>query len=495
MVSIMKNKSIWTKDIEKSGMKILDKDIETDILIIGGGMTGITTAYFLKDSKYKITLVDQNLVGMGVTSKSTAKINYLQETIYTDLINNYSFNIASKYLESQIFAIEEINRIITKEKIKCDLEQVESFVFTDKKKEINKLKTENSFLKKNGVNVKEYKSISPKLKSKYAISVSDTYVFHPLKYLYSLKDICLQNNINIYEKTRIQKIKKTTDGYICFANNNKIKAQKIVLANHYPFFLKPFFMPLKVYTEKSYITASKTRKYKKETFITSNLPTKSIRYHKDKNKYLIYLSNSHNICNDLNEKKNFIKAIKETKKLKLKPEYIWENDDVMTIDRLPYIGCLEKNNTNLLIGTGYNTWGMTNATLAGYILSNILLNHENKYIDLFNPLRTNRFNNLKSYFLILGSTLKSYIGNKIIKNKKWYSNRVKFFKKDGKNLAVYNDGIKKHIVYTTCPHMGCTLIFNEVEHTWDCPCHASRFDLDGKCIKGPSCYDISFEKK
>ena len=91
---------------------------------------------------------------------------------------------------------------------------------------------------------------------------------------------------------------------------------------------------------------------------------------------------------------------------------------------------------------------------------------------------------------------KSFIVNKLIKNKKWYSRRVKFYSYDGKCLAMYKDeNGDKHIVYNKCPHLGCSLIFNEIEKTWDCPCHSSRFDIDGKCIKGPSNYDISYNKK
>lgn len=313
--------------------------------------------------------------------------------------------------------------------------------------------------------------------------------------MYSLKNICEKNNIKIYEQTKILNIKKENNSYICNTENSKIKAKKVIIAWHYPFFLLPYMMPLKVYNEKSYITASITNKYKKETFITSKIPTKSIRYHKEKDPYIIYLSNSHGISNNLNIKSNFNKTLKEVKKLKLHPECIWSNEDLITVDKMPYIGKIEKNNNNLLLGTGYNTWGMTNGILAGCILSDMVLGKHNKYESLTDPLRTINLVNTGNVLINIEKSAKGFIENKVNKNKKWYNKNIKFETRNGKNIAIYNDGKKEHLVYSTCPHMKCTLIFNEIEKTWDYPCHASRFDLDGKCIKGPSNYDISYKEK
>ena len=164
----------------------------------------------------------------------------------------------------------------------------------------------------------------------------------------------------------------------------------------------------------------------------------------------------------------------------------------MTIDFLPYIG---KVNNNLYIGTGYNTWGMTNGVLAGKILSDIILGRDNKCIELFKPKRF-RFLAIFSEILILGSSAYSFIKTRLSRNKRWYSSGVCFKKLGGREVGIYTDlEGEKHMVYNLCPHLKRRLIFNEVEKTWDCPCHGSRFDINGKCIEGPSNYDISYKKK
>ena len=165
---------------------------------------------------------------------------------------------------------------------------------------------------------------------------------------------------------------------------------------------------------------------------------------------------------------------------------MWSNTDIMTNDGFPYIGLIDDN---LLIGTGYNTWGMTNGILAGKILADIILGNDNEYIELFNPKRIN-IASIGGAVMDSGYNVSGYI-NGILTD----SDYIRYEMVDGKEIAIYSDSEGEHKVLTKCPHMGCRLIFNEVEKTWDCPCHASRFDIDGKCISGPSNRDIGVNKE
>ncbi len=480
----MKKKSIWLDNISTPNYKVLNQDLKVDILIIGGGITGLSTLYYLKNTNQKVCLVESNLVGNGITGKSTGKITYLQQTIYQDLEQKYSLDVAKLYLDSQKVAIEEITKIIKKEKISCNLEKVNSYLYAQNEEELKKINKEKNILEDLGIKTFSQDNF---------IYVVDTYVFHPLKFILGLKETCQNSGKEIYEKTKILQINKKDDYYICQTKNHKILATKIILACHYPYFVFPFGLPLKTYVEKSYITAS-LAKYKNKSMITPVKKCESIRYHKDYLEYILYLNNSSKISDNLNEKKNFAEIISKTKEQGYNPVYIWKNDDLMTLDGMPYIGSIKKKNNDLLIATGYNTWGMTNGVLAGKILSDIILNQDNEFIKLFSPLRTNSLKYCKEYLSNISSNLKSFIQNKIAKNKKWYSANIKFQKIKGQNVAIYNDVNKKYIVSNKCPHMGCSLIFNPIDKTWDCPCHASRFDIEGKCIKGPSNNDIKINK-
>jgi len=481
--------SIWNKNEKIKLNKNLEKDIETDILVIGAGMTGLTLAYYLKNQN--VCVVDASRIGHGTTLNTTAKINYFQERIYTKINNITNKEKAIKYLSSQKDAISYIKKIIKEENINCDFHKVDSYVFANSKKEIEKLDMEINFLKEQNINIIE-KKLPINIKTYKSYCVNDTYIFNPIKYLKKICKILKENNVNIYENTKIIKIVKNKDNYICYTKNNKIKANKVVLACHYPYFLFPLLLPLKSYIEKSYIIVSEVKENKNFTCISSSKPTYSCRFYQDQDKiYQISLSQSHNTSIKQNDKYNFEKTIKN---FNLKKENIIEkytNTDIITPDYMPYIGKLKQN---LYIGVGYNTWGMTNSILAAKIISDLILEKQNKYETIFNP---NRFNlaHIIKLPLIIFSQIKSYFGPKINKNKKWYNNKIIFKKINGKNIAIYKDEKNKnHIIYNKCPHLGCSLIFNEIEKTWDCPCHSSRFDIDGKCIKGPSNYDISYKE-
>jgi glycine/D-amino acid oxidase-like deaminating enzyme len=286
------------------------------------------------------------------------------------------------------------------------------------------------------------------------INVSNTYIFNPLKFINGLlKD----NKFPIYENTSVKKIRKYRDYYYCYTNSNRIKTKYVILATHYPYFLKPFLFPFKVSLEKSYLSAS-IYNIKPFSLISYSNPFISIRTYKD---YLIYLSNSHSINKDVCDKDNFNELLKKVGDLGLSVDYLWSNIDILTSDGLPLIGTLKDN---ILIGTGYNTWGLTNGFLAGRLLSDIILNKDNSYINLFSPSRKNR------------NKMSSYISNT-------YKNVDGFIKGYIKSSSKY-----------ICPHLKCKLIYNELEETYDCPCHGSRFNKDGKCINGPSNKDIDIKK-
>ncbi len=478
----MKNFSLWL-DIDFDKPKVLDKNINVDILIIGAGMTGLSTAYQLRNSNLNICVVEKNLIAHGVSSKTTGKLTYLQDNIYSKLKDK-----AKLYYKSQKDAIEIVKNIVEENNIDCNLEKVASYIYTEKDND-KKLIKEKEKLQDLNISFQEHNNIPINSNCKYAISVNDTYVFHPLKYLKKLKEIIEKNKIPVYENSSVSEIRKKDNIYECIVNKKIVKAKKVIIATHYPFFLYPMLTPLKTYLEKSYISASKVKEIKHFSAISLSKQIKSIRFHKDN--YFIYLTGTHNLCNKYNYKDNFNNLLLDLEKMNIEPVYIWSNHDIMTEDHLPYIGFIDDN---LLIGTGYNTWGMTNGTIASKILKDLVLEEENEYINLFDPKRNKSKNSLK-YPLYMSYSAKSFIENKLVKNKFWYNDNIIFEKRNGKNIAIYLDKENnKHIVYNLCPHMKCSLIFNEVEKTWDCPCHGSRFDIDGKCIIGPSKKDITYKE-
>ena len=486
----MNNKSLWLKNLKEKNLPKLDKNIKTDVLIIGGGITGLSTAYFLKDSDKNIVLVEQGRIGHGTTSRTTGKLTYLQGTVYQKLDNIYGLDVAKKYLESQKYAIDLVKEIIVGNNIHCDYQSNSSYIFTNNSK--TKIDSEIKILEKMGQSYKIRKNLPIIFPCKYALRTEDNAVFHPIKYLMQLKEIVLKNNIKLYENTMIKHLEKTNDGYIAYTDKYQIKAKKVVLACHYPFFLKPGFFPLRTYLKKEYVSAALTDESKRFNAINVDKEVHSIRYHSDNKNYIIYSSESRSLGNNMDNDKHYKDLFwKTSSNISDKIKYYWFNYDIMTSDHMPLIGYYEKHNKDLLIGTGYNAWGMTNGTIAGKIISDLIMDIKNDYTDLFNP---NRDTNILKILNVINYNIKtssSFVLSKLKSNYDFYPKNVKVITKNGIKYGVYTDENKKeHIVYNTCPHMKCGLIFNNTDKTWDCPCHGSRFDINGKVIKGPSVYSI-----
>ena len=476
----MKKNSIWT-NIKDSYCNQLDKDMEVDVLIIGGGITGLSTLFELHNSNLKTILVERNLCGHGVTIRSTAKITYLQEQIYMN-IRKSSIEHASEYLKSQIEGVQRLKDIITENRIDCNLKKMASYIFTNEEKNLPKLESEYDFLTRN--QVKAHKTKLDEVNNILALKVDDTYTFHPLKYINHLKNMMKDS---IYENSKVEAIDKKDGYYYSKVNGHIIKSKYVVLATHYPYFLIPFLFPFKTHVETSYVGAKEVKSVKDISAINIDKPCISFRYLQDgKKNYLIYLFQSFSSCNIKSIKDNFDELNKE-----YQFDYIWSNKDIITNDYIPYIGRIYKDDDTLLIACGYNTWGFTNGCLAGKILADLILKKDNPYIFLFAPHRRINFNQIIRLPLDLGCSIKA-----IIKSTKGNVNNSKviYKKMNGKSVAIYRDSKgKEHIVLNKCPHMKCGLVFNEVEMTWDCLCHGSRFTLDGKCIEGPSNYDIGFK--
>lgn len=492
----MENKSIWKYNIRKRALNKLDKNITTDILIIGGGIAGLTTAYFLRNSKYKVTLIDKDICGHGVSANTTGKLTFMQDLIYSKLSSNFNDEVALKYLNSCKDAVRIVKNIVSRNNIECNLENVSSYVFTNDINKIEKFKKEEEFYNKNNIKYKVVSKLPNNLSVKYGIKINYGCVFHPVKYLMGIRKILLESKVCIYENTRAIKLTKKDNYYEVNTENGVILAKKVIVCTHYPFFVIPGMLPLKSSIEKSYVLSGITKTNKKFIAISNENPVYSIRYYTNSDKdYIIYAGNSHFTSNHYDAEKRYKELINDYKKYIDKDiKYYFLNHDIMTPDHLPYIGSVYKNDNSLLIATGFNKWGMTNGTISGKILSDIILNKDNQYIELFSLHRNITKDKVKNLIIYNYLNAKSYILTKIKSNYVFYPKNVEIKVINGQKVGIYTDKKNiKHMVYIKCPHLKCNLVFNNVDKTWDCPCHGSRFDIDGNVLFGPSVYNIKYK--
>lgn len=470
-------KTIWEEDIQRIHANEINTT-ECDILIIGAGIAGVSTAFYLKNSKFSIIVIDKDKVASGITQNTTGKVTYLQGDVYHKIKNLYDENVSKQYFESQKKAVKYVVSNIQKNNIDCDLQGTSSYTFSFKNKSF--LLEEKNLLNQFKNKCTYTKNLPFHFPSNGTIKVEDTYTFHPLKYVLGLQKICMDNHILFYENVLASDVSFEDGFYITKTNKGDFKSTYVIIATHYPFFINPGFIPLKTHIEKSYVASTPM---KNESFcaITSEDKVHSIRFYKD---HLIYGGFNHKLGNKTNTNKSYNAFIQRFHKyFEGNITHLWSNHDIMTEDHMPMIGEIKDH---LFLATGFNKWGMTNGTLSGKVISDLILKKKNPYEDLFSPKRgfflhkfiEDGFHNGKSFMkgMVLSNFQKDF---KIEYNHKAY---YYVYKKDP------NIKVSMH-----CPHMKCPLLFNEKEKTWDCPCHGSRFTVNGKLISGPSHKNINYK--
>lgn len=449
-----------------------------DTIIIGSGMVGSLSAYFLKDLGQKIVILDKNEDGENASIKSTGKISYLQKDIYQKLEKYYDYETSKTYFESQKEAMNLLASIIEKEKIPCKLEKVDTYLFTKKEVNVEKIKKEKKLLESFGVECFSSDTLPIPYKIHYAIYVKDNYVFYPFEFLKKLREI-VSRKVSFQNKELVTDIKKEKDFYMVITNTNIWKAKKVIVATHYPFFLIKDLIPLRTYVKQEYITTGKVKEAPTFSAINIEEQTESIRINHNQ---FMYIGTS-NKCTDKkwisdNIKKNGKKASKLFGRDSI---HSYMNQDLITNDYLPFIGYVDDDNKNLFLASGFNGWGITNSVLSAKILSDMIMEKENKYQHLF---RVKRISMIGSLNMIMNGFLEA---KAYIKNIFYQPNKIYKVKMNGKNYYLYVDeNHQRHYIETKCPHLKCNLLFNQEEKTWDCPCHGSRFDLDGNVIESPS---------
>lgn len=447
-------------------------------------------AYNLMKEKINFILVDSKYIGLGVSSNTTAQVSIAHDGLYEQIKKNHGKNKALKYLKSQIEGLNIIKNIIKEENINCDLHEESSVLTASNHKNIKILKNQFKILK-NYCEVKLDKSTNI-LKDEYQLEIEKQITINPMKYMMSIRDILLKENIKLYEQSKVTKINKQNQNYEVTVNNKYIiKANHIIMACHYPFINPDNLYFAKIYQSKSYVISFKTEKKINKNYVSLDPPYYYIRSY-DENT-LIIGGNDHitgkNIENPYKKLEDKIYKIDINAKIEKK----WSTEDCMTIDSLPFIDKYSKKNKNIYLVSGFQKWGFTNSHIASQNTTKMIQNKN--YDTLYKSKRYTLIRNLKSTFKIIIHTLDGIVINRLLLRK--YD--LKLIKVDSGKPIIYKN--KKVLVYrksqdkyiflkNKCTHMGCTLLWNDIDKTWESKCHGSIFDKYGNVLIGPAIEDL-----
>ncbi len=428
--------SIWQKTAELPSFSTLENDTKTDVLVIGGGLAGLLTAYKLKEKGIDCIVVEKDGICQKVTGNTTAKITSQHGFCYSKILKSNGFENAKIYLHANEKALSEYEKLC--EKIDCDFEKKDNFVYA--LENMNLIDEELKALWKIGFQAEFQDNLPLPIKPIGAIKFKNQAQFNPLKFVKGIiKDL------KIYENTFVKKI----DGNSAITERGKINFKKAVIATHFPIINNHGLFFMKMYQHRSYVIALENAPDVKGMYVDQSDSGLSFRNYEN---LLLLGGGSHKTGKDGGNWKE-LRDFAKINYPDAKEVAHWATQDCKTLDHIPYIGPYFKGAENLFVATGFNKWGMTGAMVSAMILSDMIAEKENPYAKIFNPSRCI----LKPQLFINGF-------------------------ESAKNLLTPTP--------KRCPHLGCALKWNKAEHTWDCPCHGSRFTENGKLLENPANGDL-----
>lgn len=365
--------SLWLNEKTKEKFPELEKDLETQVCIIGAGILGISTAYYLTQKGYNVTILERYKIANRVTGHTTAKITSQHGLIYHYLLNQYGKEFARKYYLANQKSIQEIEKIITQNQIECDFERQNSCVYTTNQSEIEKIEEELQALKELDIEASKTEKTSLPFEIVSGIEFKNQAQFNPIKYIDGLVKQITDSKGKIFENTICYDIKRDGDSCICYTDGNTVKAKYVVLASHYPFINFPGVYFAKMYQSSSYVIGIDT---KSELFdgmyINIQSPIYSFRTAKDADKKILLLGGGDHKTGENTSYQDSYGLLEEKAKQwypNCEIKYRWSTRDCITLDKIPYIGEFSNTLPNMYVGTGFNKWGMTSSNLQFQFLS------------------------------------------------------------------------------------------------------------------------------
>ncbi len=415
---------------------MLQGDLKTDVVIVGGGLAGLLCLKELTDRGVDCVLLEAKRIGSGTTQNTTAKITFQHGIIYNKLIKTVGPEKARQYLTANKKALEKIRKM--SETFPCGFEDKDAYIYsgTDRKKIENEIRA----YEKLGVQAQFVYDIPLPVECVGAVKISGQAQFHPLEFMFSVA-----KGLEIYENSKVLEFmpKKVR------CQNGIVKAEKIIVATHFPIINKHGGYPLKLYQHRSYAVAAKDAPDVNGMYLEDKENGLSFRNYKN---YLLVGGGDHRtgkkgggygipekFCAD-----NFPDA---------KISYRFATQDCISLDSIPYIGNYAEDAKDIYVASGFNKWGMTSSMVAAEILSDMITGIKNPYADVFYPSRS-----------VLYPKLFSNMFHSV--------------------MGLITPTVPR------CPHLGCALKYNKEEHSWDCPCHGSRFTENGELTDNPATDDL-----
>jgi glycine/D-amino acid oxidase-like deaminating enzyme/nitrite reductase/ring-hydroxylating ferredoxin subunit len=491
--------SIWIDTVEGPRHAPLTGDRKFDVVVVGAGIAGLTTAALLVREGMKVAVVEARRVAEGVSGHTTAKLTFLHTLAYRSLVTEKGAEKARMYADANEEGIRRAERFVKELGIDCDWTPADAFTWAEDGQELGEVEEEAAALEKIGRKAEVTTDVGLPFRITGAVRVRDQAHFHPRKYLLGLAQDVVAGGGEIFEGSPASDL-STGKRCVVTTAGGRATADTVVLATHQPFVLRGLYYA-RMTLRRSYVLGVVLRgPVPRGMGISASRAFHSLRPQRVPGRDVLLVGGEPHHTGQEADTSALVRRLAAWATEKFPVEEIrwrWATHDNVTPDHVPFVGPLTPRSKNVLVATGFGGWGMSNGTAAGMLLSDLVRGRANPWRELYDPARETS-----------GDTLKALVHDATVETQDLVEEPTSRPASEGPlqpgegrivdsgfdKLAVHlDDAGKRHAVGAACTHLGCLVKWNSAERSWDCPCHGSRFDPDGHVLHGPAVRDLPRE--
>jgi glycine/D-amino acid oxidase-like deaminating enzyme/nitrite reductase/ring-hydroxylating ferredoxin subunit len=486
-------RSLWAATSEHRDFPPLGADVTTEVAVLGAGITGLLTALELRQAGREVIVIEARRVGSGATGLTTAKLSSLHGLSYADLAGSLGDGVARAHGQANEAGIARIEDLVGRLGIDCDFRRRPNYTYAESPDDVRKVEEEARTARRIGLPAALVDEVPLPFPVAAAVRFDDQAEFHPLRFLHGVADWLADNGVPIHERTRAVSVDQG-DPCTVRTTSRSVTAWHVVVATQIPFLDRGLFFA-RTHPERSYAMAVRLRSASPEgMFLSTEEPAHTIRAHPvEAGEVLIVGGESHKTGQggDTAARYRRIEAWARERFDVESVEYRWSTQDYMPADGVPFIGRLWPFSDRILTATGFKKWGLAQAAAAAELLRDLVLGQPNPAASLYDPNRLNlraAASDLVKEGLDDGSRL---VVDRIRRRSRASTGIAlgegRVVSHHGRQVAVARDEAGHlHAVSARCTHLGCIVTWNSAERSWDCPCHGSRFAVDGSVLQGPA---------
>jgi glycine/D-amino acid oxidase-like deaminating enzyme/nitrite reductase/ring-hydroxylating ferredoxin subunit len=488
-VTTSADQSLWLATAPATGYTSLEGDAKTDVAVLGGGIAGLTTALLLKRDGARVTVLEGRRIGSGVTGCTTAKVTALQQTVYRQLRRRHGGDGAGAYAEASMAGVELVAALASEEGIECDLERRPAFTYAAEEEERPVVESEHEAAGEAGLPVSFVEDVDLPYPTRGAVRLDDQLQLHPVRYVQGLARAVHGDGSAVLEGSAVRKVEGggpfriRTDG-------GTVTAQQVVVATHYPLLDRGLFFA-RLEPIRSYCIAARIPgKPPLGMSISAGERTRSVRAHGE----ALVIGGEGHVTGARDATSERYRRLEEFAREHWSATGIthrWSAQDPVSWDLLPVIGRYHPRSSGLFVASGFHKWGLSSATFGARIIADLIAGRDNRWAERFDPNRLGA-RGLPKLLEMNASVAVDFIGDRLLPPRGSKAPDLRpgeaRVQRDGlgKTGVFRDDDGSFHAVSLRCTHLGCLLRFNEAERSWDCPCHGSRFAVDGAVLEGPA---------